>query len=86
MKTKKNSVMCGVLFGILAILVLLASLFFTYVYHMMYGLGLAFSTFGTVVAMAGIFTVIVALIGVILGIIGLVLIILEIFALLGSGI
>ena len=71
MKTKTNSIVCGILFGILAILVLFVSLFFTYVYHMMYGLGLASSAFGTVVAMAGIFTVIIALIGVILGIINL---------------
>ena len=71
MKTKKSSIICGILFGILAILVLFASLFFSFVYHMMYGLDLASSAFGTVVVMAGIFTVIVALVGVILAIINL---------------
>lgn len=71
MKTKKNSIVYGILFGLLAILVLFVSLFFTYVYHMMYGLGLASSAFGIAVVMAGTFTVIVALIGVILGMINL---------------
>lgn len=71
MKTKKSSIVYGILFGILAILVLFVSLFFTYVYHMMYGLGLASSAFGTAVVMAGTFTVIVALIGVIFGMINL---------------
>ena len=71
MKTKKSSIVYGILFGLLAILVLFVSLFFTYVYHMMYGLGLASSAFGIAVVMAGTFTVIVALIGVILGMINL---------------
>ena len=71
MKTKKSSILCGILFALVALCVLWPSLLFSFACYMMYGLDLSSSLLGTALSLAGIATVAVGVVGVILGIIRL---------------